>query len=149
MTQRTKILAAILGLLISFAVGRYSNRGATVVTDKTSKTDTNTQKDKDTHTTTTTTTTKKPDGTTTTITKTDTTSSTHTDTQRDRVSQEHTIVTPQKVATLNISALAGIDFKTQKPIYGASVSKQLVGPITIGLFGITNGTVGASVGISF
>lgn len=49
-----------------------------------------------------------------------------------------------------ISALAMYDKNADKRIsYGASVSKQVVGPITAGLFGFDNGTLGVSVGFNF
>lgn len=48
---------------------------------------------------------------------------------------------------LAISALAGTDLS--KPIYGAAVSKEVLGPITIGIFGLSNASFGASVGLNF
>lgn len=52
---------------------------------------------------------------------------------------------------LSVSALVANDFSNRglSPIYGASVSKEIIGPITIGAFGLTNGTVGVSVGLNF
>ena len=52
---------------------------------------------------------------------------------------------------LNVSALAGIDTATSllKPIYGISISKEFMGPITVGAYGLTNGVVGLSVGVNF
>lgn len=53
--------------------------------------------------------------------------------------------------TLNVSALVGNDFSKRliQPIYGVSVSKEVLGPITAGVFGLTNGIVGLSIGINF
>lgn len=52
---------------------------------------------------------------------------------------------------LNVSVLASNDFSSRllKPVYGASVSKELIGPITVGVFGFTNGVLGVSVGLNF
>lgn len=56
-----------------------------------------------------------------------------------------------KAPTINVSALVANDFSTGslKPLYGISVSKELLGPITVGAFGLTNGTIGLSLGINF
>ncbi len=63
--------------------------------------------------------------------------------------------TKQSVAyqnpTLNVSVLVANDFSIRaiKPIYGVSVTKEVLGPITVGAFGLTSGTVGLSVGLNF
>lgn len=56
-----------------------------------------------------------------------------------------------RAPTLNISALVANDFSKGLliPAYGVSVSKQVLGPITVGGFGLTNGTIGLSVGLNF
>lgn len=52
--------------------------------------------------------------------------------------------------TLNISALVSNNIhEPLNPIYGISVSKEFIGPVTIGAFGLTNGTVGLSIGVNF
>lgn len=52
---------------------------------------------------------------------------------------------------MNVSVLAGIDFSSAvpKPTYGVSINKEFIGPITVGVFGLTNGTIGASIGVNF
>ncbi len=52
---------------------------------------------------------------------------------------------------INISALVGTDLSQPgiKPIYGVSASKEFLGPITLGAYGLTNGVVGISVGFNF
>lgn len=52
---------------------------------------------------------------------------------------------------VNVSALAGVDTTSSilKPVYGISVSKEFIGPITVGAYGLTNGTVGLSLGVNF
>lgn len=52
--------------------------------------------------------------------------------------------------TTNISVLAGVDItKPGGILYGVSVNRSILGPISIGLWGISNGTCGASVGLNF
>jgi len=66
------------------------------------------------------------------------------------VSHQDTTVIPPKLSTLNVSALVGTDpMNSFKPLYGFSVSKQFIGPVTIGLWGLTNSTVGISLGLNF
>ncbi len=128
LTLKYKIGGAVAILLVTFALGRYS---VNVVT-KTHEVET-----------------KKPDGTVQTTIDTTIQAVTKNDdkeTQTDKVDQT---VTAAKTSTVNISLLAGYHYGDTSPLYGASVSKELLGPITIGLFGLTNGTVGASVGVNF
>lgn len=80
----------------------------------------------------------------------DTTTTTIDHTQKTELDKKQEIILA-KTSTLNLSALAGNDFSHPQilPIYGLSVSKSLLGPITVGAFGLTNGVVGLSVGINF
>jgi hypothetical protein len=94
---------------------------------------------------------KKPDGEeTTTITE---DSNTDTKDNTNTLTNENLQTKTEAAAhdTLNLSALAGINYQQpqQGLIYGVSVTKELIGPITIGAFGFTNGLVGGSIGISF
>jgi hypothetical protein len=52
---------------------------------------------------------------------------------------------------VTISALAAIDVKNLSggPAYGASISKPVLGPLAVGIFGLTSGVVGCSVGLVF
>ncbi len=51
---------------------------------------------------------------------------------------------------LTISALGGFQtYNAFYPVYGLSISRPLIGPIVIGLWGITPGVVGVSLGLSF
>lgn len=55
-----------------------------------------------------------------------------------------------KRRTLTINALAGVSTNDlSKPIYGFSVTKEVLGPVTVGAWGLTNGTLGVSLGLSF
>jgi F420-0:gamma-glutamyl ligase-like protein len=50
---------------------------------------------------------------------------------------------------VNVSALIGLPLTeiTKGPVYGASISKPFIGPITLGVWGLTNFTFGLSVGL--
>ena len=51
---------------------------------------------------------------------------------------------------INISALAGVDTAARfKPVYGLSFNKEFIGPTTLGAYGLTNGTIGVSIGLDF
>lgn len=71
----------------------------------------------------------------------------------DTVSTDSKTQTATKTAPVkktNVSALASVDTaRAFVPVYGVSITRELVGPITIGAFGFTNGVVGLSVGINF
>lgn len=53
-----------------------------------------------------------------------------------------------KGSKVNISILGGIKSDLNTVVYGASVSKELIGPITIGAWGLTDKTFGISVGLN-
>jgi len=129
----------LLALVAAFAAGRYltpTKVETKIVTVEVEK--------KHEETKTKTTTVKKPDGTTTTTTESDTKVDTNTTTN----SKSDTIV-EHKVGTLNISALAGADVTIPRLVYGLSVTKSIIGPVTIGLWGLSNKTVGGSIGFQF
>jgi len=58
---------------------------------------------------------------------------------------------PSAVKQYNVSALAVVDSSKGLlvPLYGISVSKQIIGPLTAGVHGYTNGMVGVSLGFNF
>lgn len=68
-------------------------------------------------------------------------------TKTDAISQVP-VTTKQKT---NISVLVGNDFSNSviKPMYGVSVTRELLGPVTVGAYGLTNGVIGISLGINF
>jgi hypothetical protein len=149
MTTRNKYILAAVGLLAAFASGRYSVQAPTVKTQVTQQATTDTQADKDTHRETTTITEKQPDGVVKTTTKVTEDIVAKKDTESKIDTRIQQTVTPPEVNMLNISLLAGIDFSRQVPVYGASINKQLLSVFTIGAFGLSNGTIGASVGLNF
>jgi hypothetical protein len=135
MTITDKIIGilAILGLVAAFEAGVHS------VDILTSKVDTTTQD----QTKTTIVTTKKPDG-----------SSTTTEIIDDKSQTETDAITKTPVASrqkTNISAIVSEDIRhlNSTPAYGLSFTREFIGPVTLGAFGLTNGTVGISLGVNF
>ena len=106
---------------------------------------------KDTHTEDTITTVKTPDGTVKTVEKIDEIANVDTTAVTAEQQTKTTDVIPPKVNTLNVSALVGNDFSKGIgfPAYGVSVTKQILGPVTVGAFGLTTGVVGISIGLNF
>lgn len=149
MTTKNKIIFSLLALVATFAAGRYSNQVSYKKDTKTSIVeDKNTQKD--THEKTVTTVVEKPDGEKqTTITQTKDVVATISDVKDTKSETQVSKVTGNGTSKLTISALVGIDIHTKLPTYGASITKDVLGPVSIGVFGLTNGTAGISLGVSF
>lgn len=116
------------------------------------------KKDTNTHKKTVTVVTQKPDGEkTTTITKTDDSTSTDDKHSIEQTSIDKTTDQTKEVTktggTLRLSLLGGAHIfgsstsATNVLVYGASASKNLIGPMSCGLWGLSDGTVGASIGI--
>ncbi len=143
MNKRRIIISAVV-VAAAFAAGRYTvPTNTTDVSTKHENVDTTTNKRKET----TTTETVRPDGTKETV--------THTveDTDRKKVKREetvNTVETERSNSKLSVSALAGVDVRSPTGvIIGAHVTTALIGPVTLGVFGLQNGTVGMSVGLNF
>lgn len=50
----------------------------------------------------------------------------------------------------NISVITAWEMERDwKQLYGLSVNHEVIGPVTVGAWGLTNGTLGVSVGINF
>ncbi len=146
MNFKTKIIISITVILTAFAFGRYSvNQAPAVHTIEDIKTDKDIDKDKVTHTVTVITT--KSDGTSVTTIDKKTQSKSQ---EKDEISSHlDQIITSSKQSKINISFLGANDFSKSipVPIYGLSVSKEFIGPITVGAFGLTNGVIGLSIGL--
>lgn len=140
-TTRTKVLAVILLVVAAFATGRYTVKPVEVVKHETEET---TKKEEtDTHTEIVET--KQPDGSTKKVTTIDRSSRTDYATKKETETK-----TTNKVQKTNISALVSVNIRERNAlIYGISVTREILGPVTVGVFGLTNGTVGASIGINF
>ncbi len=66
--------------------------------------------------------------------------------------KEHQTVVDQKASKApkwGISALYGTSITHKVELYGTSVTYQILGPIEVGAWGLTNGSAGVSVGIRF
>lgn len=135
MSQKSKYLLIALAIVVAFCAGRYTTQKPEIKTEvKESK---NVKKD----TRTITTRTKLPDGTVTTVTKRDTTSQT----ESVKESKSET----KSSAKTTVTGLFGYDFKNKTEVYGGSVSRQFLGPLSLGAFGLTNGIAGLSIGLEF
>lgn len=147
MSQKLQYLVATILVVLSFCFGHYTAQSSksSQTTDKI--VDTVTHEALDTHTKTTITEVKEPTGEIKTITQVDTVQSAkETDIKAET---DRTVTTYQKKSAVNISLIGGYDTARGLPTYGASFSKEFVGPITIGLWGLTNGTVGVTIGVNF
>lgn len=151
LSSNTKYTIAGVAILAAFAGGRYSVRQPEVKTTEQLQINTLEDKAKDTHIITTVVTVKEPDGSEKTTKNTETTITAKGTVNSSTTAQIQQTVTPAKTGTLNVSALVGNDFGVGvlKPVYGVSVSKEILGPITVGAFGLTSGMVGLSIGLNF
>jgi hypothetical protein len=138
-------------LTVTFAAGRYSVSPPIVKTTEHVQEAEETAEKRQTHTKETTVETKKPDGTDTIVTTVDQTVGEQKQQQDDTTKDLQQTVTPPKKNTVNISVLGANDFGKGllAPTYGLSVTKEVLGPVTLGAFGLMNGTVGISVGLDF
>ena len=140
MTTTTKIIIAIIALITSFAIGRFMapERVKTVIhTVEVEKIVVQIKHEVQTITV-------KPDGTSTTTTVTDTNTNSHTDSNIADTSRE----VPVNKNIVSISALIGTKvFPFSDRVYGASISKNIVGPIRLGVFGLSDKTFGMSLGL--
>jgi len=144
---KTKVIISILVLAAVFAAGRYSVSSIDTKSKEVVKTDT--QKDTTQDTKKTTTIEKTPDGKEITTIQEETVINAHTSIDKTDQSSTSTVSNARK--TLNVSGLASLDLSSRSvmPVYGASVSKEILGPVTLGVFGLTNGVIGVSIGLDF
>lgn len=148
LSLKTKVIASVVVVATAFAFGRYSvNQTPAVHTIEDTKIDKDIDKDKVTHTVTTIT--KKPDGST--VTQIDKKTEAKSEEKDDTIQHLDQTVTPPKQSKINISVLGANDFSKGllAPTYGLSVSKEILGPITVGAFGLNHGVVGLSIGLDF
>lgn len=162
MRTRYKIIGVIILIIVSYAFGRYSAPAKVTEEDKTKiidkgKTDKTTDINKSTHKETKTEVVTNPDGTkkeTTTVTE-DTNANVNKNTSivnNKTTTEDKTKETISNTNKTTLSALAGtnvLHFGDFTPVYGGHVTHEVLGPISVGAFGLTNGTAGVSVGLSF
>lgn len=151
MDNKKKAGVSVVVLLAVFAIGRYTAPEKIKIVEiekKTQSTSKKTKKDDKQKTT------KrkivKPDGEVITeiIKERD---KSETDTAKDKIIDEKKTDREETRGNnkINLSALAGFDVRTGKPIYGASITKSFIGPTTIGIWGLNNRSCGVTLGISF
>jgi len=152
MTTKQIVIISIVVIAAAFAFGRWSApehvKIQTVEVEK--KTD-----DKkvvvDDNKKTTITETDKPDGTKTKVTViTDNKNSKSEDKSTDDTTKTVSKEIDKSSSKVTISMLAGASLtKLGTPIYGGAISRPILGPITVGVFGFQNGVAGVSVGLTF
>lgn len=139
-SNKVKALLIVTAVLVSFGAGRYYSQTLAVK----SETITQVVEDSRKHVQTTTTTVKEPNGRVKTVKQTDAVSDTKTEVKKDAVTEV------AKTPKTNISVLIGYDSPgLDKPYYGLSVTRQVLGSTTLGVWGINNGTIGLSIGVNF
>jgi len=157
MNNKYLVIGAIVALAVAFAMGRYTapvkvkTETQVVEVDKKTK---DTEVDRDKHKETKIVEVNKPDGTK------ETTTTIVEDTNTNKKEKQTDLLTEtEKSSTeitraggfLYVQGLAGLDklSLSGRPIYGASVSKEVLGPISVGAWGLTNSTFGLSLGLRF
>jgi hypothetical protein len=151
METKYAVAGAVIALAVSFSAGRYSVGQPTVSTVVDTKTKVDVAKDSDTNTKTKIVEVKTKDGTVTKTTTIEQIKDEDTKIVQDIQTHAQQTITPPKRNSVNISALMGTRLTDNfgVPIYGAMVSKEVLGMVTVGAFGLTNGTVGVSIGFTF
>lgn len=153
MTTKQIIIIAAISLVTAFAVGRWSAPDKIKIqTVEVEKKTEDKKVDVDDHKLTTVTEVDKPDGTKTKTTVISDVKDTQVaDKKVDDLTKTESKEIDKSSSKLTVSMLAGINVTnpTGAPIYGASISKPILGPITVGLFGFQNGMAGASIGLTF
>jgi hypothetical protein len=160
MSNKKKIIIGIILAVVIFALGRYSatysskteSTKSTADEKKSSEKEEESKKKKQTRKEIT-----RPDGTKEVIIvdeeetkkkKSDTDSS-----KKSETSTEKKEVVSGSKSRLTLSVLGGtkLSFSGEAltPVYGGMISKDLIGPINMGLFGLSNGLAGVSLGVSF
>lgn len=165
MSTKVRIIIVVVSLGTAFAVGRYTvpEKIKTVVQTvevekKVVTTDTDKKEKK--HKEVVVTDTKNKDGSETTTTK--TVEDTNLDNKTNDKIADNTsdTKTDSKEVTktgsrLNISALGGVPISLSsgpgigKFVYGVHVSRDLIGPISVGLWGLSSSEFGMSIGLTF
>lgn len=148
MTNQSKIIIAALALAIAFSVGRFTAVGTkTDVLDV--KTTEKEKEKKSVHTITKTTIVKQPDGATTTTIVADTKAETKEVDQKTSNLHQEVVSTPGPKTNISLLGSYNIISPEKVPAVGLLVSREVIGPVTAGVFGLNNGTVGISIGINF
>lgn len=149
-SENKKRLAIAAAIVVSFAVGRFTTPEKVKIETKVVTVEVKV-KEKDKHKETKIVEVTKPDGTkekTKTIIE-DTKTNIVKESSQSAETKTERIGSTQRTT---ISGLIGIDFNnlSRSPVvYGGSVSRPIIGPVTLGAWGLSNLTFGASVGVQF
>ncbi len=151
MTNRTKVIIAVVLLTAVFAAGRLSAHTKIKIEKEIVEVEKkSSESDKDSHKKTTIVDIELPDGTKkrTTVVENDTHQETK-DSSSVSLAEKDSKEIVKDSGKLNISALGGVSSitSTPLPVYGLAVSKPVLGPITLGIWGLSNLTVGVSLGL--
>lgn len=160
MTDQTKHGIVILSVvaIVAFATGRYTVPESTKVVTNTlqvEKVVEDKQSDTDKHKETRTTVVVRPDGTKETTTKTveDTRKKTddrQTDQTQVRIHSDSETIRGSSKVTVSFLAGAPISLSgAVQPIFGGAASRTIIGPFSIGIWGLSNKTGGFSLGVTF
>ena len=146
MTIKTQIIILTSTAVLAFASGRYSNTRPEVKTQTVIQADVKQNEDKKVNETVVET--KKPDGTVTTVTKINENDATDTD---ETIHEQQSTEVKSTAGKWTISGLASANVVHPQTglTYGLGVTRQLIGPVSVGAFGFTNGVVGVSLGVTF
>lgn len=147
MSNKVKIIVGVVVLATVFAFGRWSApvkiKTETKIVEVDKKVDDiNKKEHKKTvivH---------KPDGTIITTITDDTDTHKH-ETDTSSTVSDTTKEVVRRSSTLTVSALTGLSLNGYTPIYGAHVTKQIIGPLALGVWGLSSRELGVSVGLSF
>lgn len=148
MSNKREIILVLIGLIITFAAGRYLAESPDVSLSELQVSHEKIHEDKDTHTQTKIVTQIQPSGVKTITTTIDQVTTDAKQTQDDTKTQVKETVSSK--SRLNVSGIVGLQLGSDmKPVYGVSVSKQFLGPVTVGGVGLTNGVLGVTIGLDF
>lgn len=160
MSTKVQVVSVLVAFIVGVAVGRGAVPVKVTDTEKrvvdTAKTEVvKSDLNRDKHRETTVTETVAPDGVKTTVTKTVEDTKTDKDvvkgsTEATRAVEEKSHVAVAAGAKVTVSFLAGVPVTgPYSPVYGLSITKPVLGPITLGLWGFTSQVAGFSLGLTF
>lgn len=153
MNSKSIIIAGVVLLVLGYGIGRFTTPDKIVTQTKiVTVTDEKSVTDKKVDSTTKITEVKNKDGTVTTVTEIDSHSDTNRQKEKDTsIVDEETKTVENNKSSLNVSVMAGLDVTNPAGGYiiGGQITKRMLGPITLGVWGLSNKTGGLSVGLQF
>lgn len=159
METKTKIIIIAGALVLAFAAGRFlaptKVKTETKIVEVEKKTK-ESESEKNRHKETTIVEVTHPDGSkTTTTTIIEDSQANHKTSETDQIARKETdtkeiTYSGQKVHVMGMAGSSvPADLHQLAPVYGLSVSKDILGPVSVGAFGFTNKVYGVSVGLNF